>query len=308
MKYRLGIILLGVCQLLSACSGSQEELIDKRSGQNALSDLGSGNQNSDAIGTSPDSSTVVDEDILNFSGISFQLAPGHEALSPEFLDNIALVSMVAEDTIILFGKDGSSWHYGREADQPPTLILPLIAAPEGRQLLTMDSDDFWMIGGERVSKRKQDPELPANQVVLHNFDLSKLSGQLDKLRILGASHTSLILHMGTHIAIFSVIDGETAAYEFSSVLPGNIEGEVLAAGDTTDGGYWLATADRFALLRYADLKWHWKIASIPLNLDSFSSLAARIDVEGQRLSGDSLAVNGQIYSTSNAPIALPESE
>ncbi|MFW7380937.1 MAG: hypothetical protein ACOH5I_19130 [Oligoflexus sp.] len=308
LKYQIG--LLGCLLLVTACADTKEEQIDKRPGQSALidpgsdQDLGSGGQ-TPGPGSGGDDNTVVDENVLNFSGVAFQLAAGSDLLEQEYLDNLAFVSMVAEDTAILFGKDGTSWHYASEPDAAPQQILPLITAPEGRQLLSMDQEDFWIVGSDRVSKRKFDDELPPNQIALHNFDLSKLSGQGDQLRILGATHTSLVLYLGSHIAIFSVIDGVTAAYEFRSELPGGITGDLLAAGDTTDGGFWLATADKFAILKYVDLKWHWNVAQIPLNLESFSSLAARLDVEGQRLMGDSVAINGQVYSVSGAPIATP---
>jgi hypothetical protein len=291
------------------CAPTKKVVIDKRE-QNSFVDNNDTNPDEDPAGGADgevagpgDDNTVVDDTVLNFSGLAFQLAARSDQLDQAYRDNLLMASKVAEGTNILFGKDGTSWIYGQEGSDQPEEVLPAIAPPEERQLLTMDQGDFWIVGPERVSKRKMGPDMAENQIVLHNFDLTKLSGDASQLRILGATHTTLILSLGTHLAIFTVWDGLTSAYELEAKLPAGIEGDVIAAGDTTDGGFWLATADRFALLKQVELQWHWNIADIPMDLADYTSLALRIDVEGQRPVGDSVAVKEDVYSVSGAPIA-----
>lgn len=297
------VIALGVV----ACSGSSEEEIDKRPAKIAsIGEQGAGNLEPNIDAIRDDGNTVVDETTVTFSGVNYQLAAGSEQLDQAFYENVALVSKVSEGAVILFGRNGSSWLYGGEEDELPRLIQPLIGVPEGQQLLTMDASDFWLVSSSRASKRRFDEEVPANQIVLHNFDLSQVLGQRDKLKILGATHQSLFLHLVSHIVILSVVDGETAAYEFSAEFPGGFEGEIRAAGETTEGGYWFATENRFAILNYRDQRWHWNFAEMPSNLNDYSSLAARLDLDGQRLSGDSVAFNGRVHSLSGAPMAFED--
>lgn len=314
-------IFLTASILIVGCADQKEQVLDRRDrpalAADAEANAGAPNSDADANPENPtdgsdggDNSgvqpTVIDDQILNFSGINFRPAAGNDLITEEQRANFLAVSKVDAQTSVIFGRDGNSWSYGPESTAP-TLIRPPISKPDDATLLSLPDGDLWMISPNRVSKRKIDPELPPTQVVLHNFDLTKLSGDVSQIRVLGATRQSLLLFMGTHIALFEVIDGVTAAYEFLAQIPG-AEGEgIVAAGQLEGGGYWLATdQEKFALLRLIDNVWRWNLANVAIgSLEGFNSLGAWVDPAAQGFVGDIVALSaGQVFSVSGAPIAV----
>ena len=300
------LILLTTLTAILACSGESTEQIDRRSSPAqgaAPSDSNDLNTDEGASDSGPNDSVVEDQPI-NFSAVTLSLAANSDQLAADFLTGVRLTSKVDATSIVLFGSDGTSWLYASDGTSPPQEIVPIIAPPEDRILLTMDQDDFWLVDAARVSKRKFDPEAAPGDVVLINFDLTKLSGDKTQLRILGATHESLLLFLGSHVAIFSVKDGVSSAYEFNSTLPSATGSEIISAGDMADGGYWFATQTEFVTLRQKDGQWVWNTVALSLSTSSaFASIAARLDFSKQAVDGDLLLIANEVYSVSGSPIA-----
>ncbi|SME97877.1 hypothetical protein [Pseudobacteriovorax antillogorgiicola] len=304
MRVSVGIL---ICSMSAwGCNQAEQEAVDKREKvEAAVVD----DENS-VVDTDSDirQDAIVSDDVVNFSGIALQQAANSDAYAAEDFANIALVSRIDQDQTVFFGKDGFAWSYGVSGETSLVPILPKITPPSDREMYTLDSEDFWLVDAERISKRKflAEGEADPNQVVLHNFDITKLAGDRSQLRVIGATKTTLILHMATHLAVFAVKDGLTSAYEFEATLPTAATGTIIAAGETVQGGYWFATSDnRFALLNQSEGVWTWNVADVPINdVGTISSLGVWLDQSTQAAVGEVVALTGTaIFSVTASPIA-----
>lgn len=303
--------LVAICAiylfLLQACSAGSNESVDRRSATDTASSPTeeTGELNPESASEAPsETNAIVDQEPIALTDPNLQPASGAEFLAENFFSNIQLVSKVASDTVILFGLDGRSWVYGAADATEPTELQPVVGVPEDGQLFTMDGDDFWMLTPSKVSKRKQQEGGDPNEVVLINFDITQLSGDPAQRKVLGVSHSSLILFGGSHIAVFEVNEGEPSAFEFKTELPPGTGSQLLAAGSLKGDGYWFATEQNLATLRRGDGEWVWTVAQTALMTDGILGFAAEPDLDNRSFQGDTVIWNAEgVQSASGAPIA-----
>ncbi len=295
------LLIIGFCLTTISCNEGAKEISKRSTIQSLQAD-------NDVKGEQPTGveDTIVDNTVQNFSGITLSTAANFEQFQD--FENISLISKIDQNTIVLFGSDGFSWSYGDAAGLQDNLPRLNPSEYPERKIYTLPDDDLWMVSSTLVSKRKFVDDAEENQIVLLNFDLTKLSGNRESTRVLGITKESLILEMGNYIGLFSVINGVASAYELKAELPYENVGAIVSSGQTNDGGYWFLTSEKkFVLLKRKEQKWVWNLVEMPVTTfeDEISSMAIWLDVENKAVSGDAaILTTNSLLSISGAPIAV----
>lgn len=284
-----------------SCNENTEE-ISKRSTVRVLQ---ADDAQEEQTSSSPDT-TVVNDEVESFSQINLSSVSNLDLF--EDFSNISLISKIDADTIVLFINNGFSWNYnstgGLEANLPR---LNPSEFPDST-IFSLPNDDFWLVGPTTVSKRKFVEDEAENETVLLNFDLSKLTGSRDSTRVLGITKESLILEMGSYVAIFSVVDGVGSAYEVEIQIPFENSGTIVSSGQTSDRGFWFHTSEnKFIFLKRDNLKWVWSLVELPVSDvgASIKSVAAWLDVDSKSASGDvAVLTPSSFFSKSGAPLIV----
>lgn len=279
-----------------SCAGSKRSLNYRGSSQAALNAQTAG-ENSPVI---RDGDATASTEV---KGPPFIEAKNSEALNAEFRANILLASKISDAQLVIFGKDGRSWLYNPSESSAPTMLGASISKPNGSSLFTLPEGKFWLIGDHAVSRRKLTDAAPG-VIPVENFDTSSIQGDWSKLKVLFVSNDQIILHLDTMIAILQIKDGKPILSQFSSKIPVDLEGDIRAAGETVDGGYWFAHNDTFAILSFKASKLAWTKLKIKLTAyEDYSVFAMRLDLAKKELAGDALLVQAdKIWSISGAAI------
>ncbi|NRA66354.1 MAG: hypothetical protein HRU19_17845 [Pseudobacteriovorax sp.] len=303
------IICIGMMAFVISCDQKSTE-ISKRDGQALVPS--DGPISDDVVADEPQDPTggiVTEAETLNFSSLAVLPAANFANYPTEDFASLGLISKVDKDTIVFFGPDGSSWVYGAPDQQELVALEPAINALDGRTRYVMPGGDFWIVDSQRISKRKFTEEEVENRVVMHNFDITKLSGNPEALRVLGLTRTSAIIHLETHIGVFTVVDGVASAYEFKSELPEPLTGAIVSAGQVEQGGYWFLTdAGEMAVLSLKSEIWTWTIVSLPVanSQGVVKGSAIWLSLADQGAIGDAAFLTDvSIFSVSGAPVAAP---
>jgi hypothetical protein len=275
--------------LLSLAFACSEEAVNRRGEVAASMVAPSKSETNDGdVQTDPGKSA-------DFVGPALTEAKNNADLTPEFKANINLVNKVSATQIVLFGKDGKSWLYNPAADTPPTQMDPAIVQPAGYSLFTLPDGKFWLVGPQTLGRRKAG-EPTGGSVPVENFNTSTIKGDWAKVRILYAAVDTIILHLDTNIAILAIRNGTPSVSQFSSALPVQLEGGIVAAGETESGGYWFSGKETIALLEMSGLSLAWSRAKVPLTgHEDYAQIAMRIDSAKKEVTGDVLVFQGDKY-------------
>jgi hypothetical protein len=133
-----------------------------------------------------------------------------------------------------------------------------------------------------------------------------LQGNKDKMKVLFAAATDIILHLETHLAILSVKEGQAVLNQFDiSKLPISLGGAIRAAGRGAGGSFWFANGDQIAVVEPKAEVFSWKKVKAPLmGYEDYVQLALWPDIGTKMASGDVVLLHGdKFWSVSGAPIA-----
>lgn len=216
-------------------------------------------------------------------------------LDPIFMSNIQLASKTKADEIILFGKDGNSWVYKPGGEGQITAISPAVVNPEGSTLYSLNDQQFWIVSPEEIGKRKTGAASDQGAVTIERFGTDAFPGNKDKIAVLFAGPTEIILHLETYLVILTTESGKPSFNQFAlASLPVDLGGQVLAAGRSGSKGFWLANKDTFALLEPRGTGFSWTKVHLPLSgLEDYRMFAAWLDTEAKAAQGSALILHGE---------------
>ncbi len=245
--------------------------------------------------------------VVEYENLELVQAKNMEALSADFLNNIAFISKPATDVVVIFGKDGNSWVYNPGNEAPPAAIAPAVVAPEDSSLYPLPDGEFWTVSSEEIGKRKTSADATAGgAVIIERFGTNVFEGDKAKITVLFAAANDLIFTLDTHIVMLNTQNGKPSFNQFVlSKLPIDLEGPVVAAGRGTDKSYWLASKEDVALLTPSGSGFTWTKVKLPLDgQQDYRHLAMWLDKDKKAAEGDVLLLIGdKLLSRSGAPIA-----
>ena len=232
-----------------------------------------------------------------------QIAKNTEHLTSEFLDNVSLVSKISPDQIMIFGKNGRSWIYGKD-ELVPQVLEATVFKPDGSQLFTLPEGDFWVVSSTEIG-RKKSGSVEQGRVTIERFDIGTLEGVKANIKVLYVSPLEIILHLETHLALLSIQDGKLSSNQVViNKFPFPLGGPIQAAGRAINGSFWIAYRDFLALLEPKEAVFSWSKVRIQMgqHLD-YTQLGLWLDQTNNDLVGDVLALQeGKFWSVSGAPI------
>lgn len=238
--------------------------------------------------------------------LTLQPVAGMGVFPKEQFDNFMLASRLDDGGIVLVGRNGTSYQYGG----PDGLIeiQPRIVPPVSRQLLTISSQDFWLVG-DQISRPKAGANGEGEDgVTLINYSLDSFSGDKSKLRVLFVSANSIIFATDEKIGIISYRNGLDVAFQFGNpTIPFPLETIVSAGESTKQDSYWFASQDnRFVLLENIDGNWSRNHLNISVKgVEKPKFITFKLDRESSALVGEALALTEDaVYSTSGVALAV----
>lgn len=228
-----------------------------------------------------------------------------EQVSAEFYSNIQIVSKIAEDKIIMVGKDGRSWIYRTGDDASLEALEPVTTPPSG-QLYTMPDGKFWIVSPDAIGRRKVDDQTTDPTTVrAQSFPTSVLPGDKTKLRVLYAGPEDLILHLDTHVVVLSVQGTQIVNNPFSvAAMSPKLDAPITAAGKGANGAFWFAAGEKVVLAEPKGVNYLWTGYHLPTKGHAdYSSLALWLDQSKLSAMGDVLMMqDGKFWSLSGSPV------
>ncbi len=235
---------------------------------------------------------------------TLELQETKSEISADFFANIALASKISEDEIIVMGKDGKSWVYKSSEDSAPELLEPVTTPPSG-MLYTLPSGNFWIVSAESIGRRK--PSTDAAVVKALSFSTSVLPGNKEKMRVLYAGPTDLILHLDTDLVILTVSPDQQIlnnAISLASITP-KLDGPIVSAGKGSNGSFWFAAGEKLIISEPRGVTFSYTGYHMPTNGHAdYKSLAMWLDTSKKGALGDVLMLQAdKIWSITGAPVA-----
>ncbi len=286
--------------LSPSCSKNSETEVNKRTPREA--EGANADPNRDNSGNGFGSGDAMGD--VTFGALSLQLAKNSENLGADFVSNVVIVNKTKEDQTVIFGKGGRSWVYGAP-DKAPQQLEPSVVVAEGSQLLTLPDGEFWVVRPEELGRRKAG-SVDQGSITIERFSLATVQGNKEKIKVLFAGATDIILHLETHLAVLSVKEGQAILNQFEiAKLPVNPGASIKAAGRGANGSFWFASGDQVALVEPKAEVFSWKKIKIPLaGYEDYLQFAAWPDLAAKMVMGDAVLLQGdKFWSVSGAPIA-----
>lgn len=229
--------------------------------------------------------------------------------------DVILVNKISANELMIFGKDGKSWHYkpAAAAGEQLKAIDPIVVNPMGSTLYSLPDGQFWFVSADKLGRHKA--QAPGDMmgaektVTVEQFSTATFLGDKSKIKVLFAVADEIILHLDNHIAIVTILPAPAPAQIKQlpiEKLPVDLKGEIQA-GRSADGYWFRSAAGLFFLSKTVKTDVSpWSKSVLAVEPAAISSLAMWPDPVNAKFVGASVVLSaGTLVSDSatQAPAA-----